>query len=577
MKLILQFIKPYRKQIIFVVLAMILDVAGGLLIPTITADIINNGIGGGSLPYIIRQGILMAAVSLFASLGALAGSYFCSDLAARLGRDIRNAVYDKSLLFSDSDLEKFGTASMITRTLSDINIIQQSVIMFIQMILPVPAVCALGIIMAFLVDPFMGWILSGVTAVLLLMTIIVMKIAAPLFERLQSLLDRMNVVIRENITGVRVIRAFGKEAYEEDRMNMAFGDYRDSSVKANRLFAGLESSALLIINLIIVALLFAGGNRTGSGFIRMGDITALIEYAILILFYVIMAQFVLIMLPRASVCARRIQEVLDTEPEITDNVSTVPSPSSAAEDVIRLQNVSFRFADADEDTLHNISFHCRRGQTTAIVGSTGCGKSTIAKLILRFHDVTSGRILLDGTDIRELPQHELRNRISYVPQKSWLFSGTIAENLKHGCSDTDEEQMQKILACSQADFVNSLPGGLSYRASQGGTNFSGGQRQRLSIARALMKPAELYIFDDSFSALDFKTDAALRKALQKETKDSAVLIIAQRISTIMHADQIIVLENGKIAGSGTHRQLLDNCRIYREIAESQMKGETLYG
>lgn len=577
MKLVLQFIKPYRKQIILVLLAMLLDVAGGLLIPTITADIINNGIGGGSPSYIIRQGILMAAVSLLASLGALAGSYFCADIAAKLGKDIRNAVYDKSLLFSASDLENFGTASMITRTLSDVNIIQQSVVMVIQMILPVPAVCALGIIMAFLTDSVMGWILTGVTAALLLMTIAVMKMAAPIFERLQYLLDRMNVVIRENITGVRVIRAFGKEETEENRMNTAFGDYRDSSVRANRLFAGLESSALLIINLIIVAVLFVGGNRIGSGFMRMGDITAMIEYAIMILFYVIMAQFVLIMLPRASVCARRIQEVLSLTPEITDSGISRDPGYSGGEEVIRFQDVSFRFPDADENTLQDISFQCRRGQTTAIIGSTGCGKSTIARLILRFHDVTSGRILLNGTDIRDLSQNRLRDRISYVPQKSWLFSGTVADNLRHGCKDASEEQMKEVLSCAQADFVNFLPGGLYSPTAQGGTNFSGGQRQRLSIARALVKQADLYIFDDSFSALDFKTDAALRKALTDQTKDSAVLIIAQRISTIMHADQIIVLENGKIAGAGSHRRLLKTCQIYRDIAESQMKGETLYG
>ena len=573
MKLILRFLKPYRWLLTFVLLVMVLDVAGGLLIPTITADIINHGISGGTLPYIIRRGLLMGAVSLITSFGALAGSYLSASLSAKLGRDIRNAIYEKSLSFSASDMEAIGTGSMITRTLNDVNVIQQSVVMVVQMILPVPVVCIMGIVMAFRIDEMMGGILTGVTLVILLMAVFVIKMAAPLFERLQRFLDRMNIVIRENVTGVRVIRAFNKESYEEKRMKGVFGNYKEVSVKVNRLFAGLESTALLVINLVIVGILYIGGNRTGARYMKIGDITALSEYAILILFYLIMAQMVMVMLPRALVCIERIREVLAWNNEIQDSNGCEEPIQTSDVDVICFKNVSFRFSDADENTLRELSFTCKRGQTTAIIGSTGSGKSTIAKLILRFHDVTQGAILLNGTDIRELKQSVLRKHISYVPQKAWLFSGTIADNLRYGNKEASEEEMRRILITAQSEFVEELPEGLLTRVAQGGTNFSGGQKQRLCIARALMKTSDLYIFDDSFSALDFKTDAALRKALALQLKGSAVLIIAQRISTIVNADQIVVLEDGKIAGIGTHQLLMKECPVYQEIAKSQMKGE----
>jgi ATP-binding cassette subfamily B multidrug efflux pump len=577
MKLILKFIRPYRRLMVFVLLVMVLDVAGGLLIPTITADIINHGISGGSLTYIIRQGLLMVAVSLLTSFGALAGSYLSAILSAKLGRDIRNALYDKSLSFSFSDMDNIGTGSMITRTLNDVNIVQQSVVMVAQMILPVPVVCIMGIVMAFRIDVMMGCILTGVTLAVLFMAFWVIKKAAPLFQRLQRFLDRMNIVIRENVTGIRVIRAFNKEPLEEKRMSGVFGNYREVSVKVNRLFAGLESTALLVINLVIVGILYMGGNRTGAGFMKIGDITALSQYAILILFYLIMAQMVMVMLPRALVCIGRIQEVLDLEAEIKEGGASEQSIKTGGTDVIRFENVSFHFSDADENTLSELNFTCKRGQTTAIIGSTGSGKSTIAKLILRFHDLSQGAIILNEINIRDMEQSALREHISYVPQKAWLFSGTIEYNLRYGNKEASKEEMQHILAVAQSEFVTELPDGLLAHVAQGGTNFSGGQKQRLSIARALMKKADLYIFDDSFSALDFKTDAALRKALMKHTKDSAVLIIAQRISTILNADQIIVLENGKIAGIGTHQSLMEQCPVYQDIAKSQMKGEEARG
>lgn len=583
MKLILHFLKPYRWLCVFTILAMLLDVAGGLLVPRLTADMINIGVESGSLDYMIRKGIAMLAVTVFSGAGALLGSWLCADLSAKIGEDMRNAVYEKSLTFSAHDFEQFGTGSMITRTLNDINIIQQSVVWCIQMVLPVPAVCIMGVGMAFAIDTVMGFLLIGVTALIIVLALLVTRKASEIFGRLQRLLDRMNVVLRENLTGVRVIRAFNKEKDEERRMRKTFEDYAETAVSANLLFAGLESTAFFVINIAIVAILWIGGNRIGAGFMEIGDITALTEYSILILFYIIMAQMVIILLPRARVCIGRIREVLEKEPEIKDGEGRIgPAgnpedkeagcPADAGWEAASFSNVTFRFPDADENALTDLSFTCRKGETTAVIGGTGSGKSTIAKLLLRFHDVTEGTVRVGGADVRDISQNELRSRISYVPQKAWLFSGTIADNLSYGSENASEEEMRRILAVAQADFVSSLANGLDSHVAQGGTNYSGGQKQRLSIARALMKKADLYIFDDSFSALDFKTDAALRKALKEEVADAAVLIIAQRINTILNADQIIVLDEGRIVGIGRHEELMENCPVYREIAGSQMKG-----
>lgn len=570
MKTVLRFLKPYKGLCFFTLLVMFLDVAGGIFIPTITADMINVGVSGGDFGYLVNRGLLMLGVTVLTSGGALLGSYLAADLSAKIGRDMRNAIYDKSLEFSAYDFEQFGTGSMITRTLNDVNIVQQGIVWVIQMVLPVPAVCLMGIFMAFSIDAHMGVLLIAATLFVILLAVFVTRKASVIFSKLQSFLDRMNVVLRETVTGVRVIRAFNKEGYEEARLRRSFLDYAEASIKANRLFVGLESAALFAINLTIVCILWLGGNRIGAGFMEIGDITALTEYTFMILFYIIMAQMVFILMPRALICLSRITEVLDAKPEIKDG--TERCPNEASEDVIRFSHARFRFADADEDTLSDLDFTLRRGQTTAIIGSTGSGKSTIAKLILRFHDVTAGTVSLNGADIRTLRQEELRAHVSYVPQKAWLFSGTIADNLRYGNEEASEADMRHALSVAQSEFVHALPGGLSAPVAQGGTNFSGGQKQRLSIARALMKKADLYIFDDSFSALDFKTDAALRKALAKEVKDAAVLIIAQRISTIMHAEQIIVLEDGKTVGIGTHEELMQACPVYRDIAKSQMKG-----
>ena len=572
MALIFRFLKPYWKRCLLTVLVVVLDVAGTLFVPTIMADLINDGLAGVQLNEIVKSGLLMLAFSVLSGLGGLLGSWLCASLSAKIGRDMRNAIYDKSLLFSDGDFEKFGTGSMIMRTLNDVNVVQQAIVMCIQMILPVPVMVVLGIIFSFRINTNIGYLMLGGMAVLILVALVVILNASRIFAAMQKTLDKMNVVLRENITGTRVIRAFNKQDYEEERANQTFGKYATLAIKANNVFAGLDSIASLIINTSVVVIIWIGGNAVGAGEMLIGDISAVSQYALMILYYIMMAQMVVILLPRANVCARRMSDVLSLSPEITDGKGAVSEDNT--DEIIRFENACFRFSDAEKDTLKDISFSCRRGETVAVIGGTGSGKSTIAKLLLRFGDVSSGRITLKNTDIRSIPQSELRSRVAYVPQKAWLFSGTIADNLRHGKQDATEEEMKRALEVAQAKFVTQLPDGLQSHVAQGGTNFSGGQKQRLSIARAIIKKADLYVFDDSFSALDFKTDAALRRALACETKNSAVLIVAQRVNTIAHADKIIVLDNGGIVGTGTHNELMENCAIYREIALSQMKGAT---
>lgn len=572
MKLIFRYIKPYWKRCLLTIFVVILDVAGTLLIPTMMARIVNAGVAGASINTMLWNGLLMLSFSVLSGLGALLGSWLCASLSAKIGRDIRNAIYDKSLKFSDGNFERFGTGTMITRTLNDVNIIQQSVVMCIQIILPVPVMIVMGVVLSFQINRDIGFLMLGGMAVLIVAALFIMKNASRIFERLQSTLDRMNTVLREDITGVRVIRAFNKEKREEARADQTFSKYAKLAIKANNLFAGLDSLTLFILNMSVVMILWLGGNAVGAGTgMEIGDISAVTQYAVLILYYIMMAQMVIILLPRAKTCVHRAGEVLSEVPEIKDGATKL-LPDGKGKEVIRFENVSFRFSDAEQETLQNISFSCRAGETTAVIGGTGSGKTTIAKLLMRFSDVTSGRIVLKDCDIRSMEQKTLRSHISYVPQKAWLFSGTIADNLRQGNACATEEDMRRALQVAQAGFVDGLPDGLQSHVAQGGTNFSGGQKQRLSIARAITKKADLYIFDDSFSALDFKTDAALRKALAYETQNSAVLIIAQRISTILHADQIVVLDDGKIAGIGKHEELMAGCKVYREIAQSQLKG-----
>lgn len=573
MKLILQFLKPHWKLTVLTVLLAVIDVGGSLFIPTPAAHLLNQGTSGVAFEELLTTSLQMGAVSLFSSICAILGGYACATLAARIGKDMRVALYEKSLKLSIYDFRQFGTASITTRTVSDITTIQFALTSFIQMVLPVPLVCIIALALSFQLNATLGTILLILTALVFILALGIMRSASPLFKKLQKLLDRMTTILLENITGVRVVRAFNNEEREQNRMSDAFSNYAETSIKANRRFANLDGLSYFFINLFVVIVYWLSGGYISLGNLQIGDITAVIQYAMMVMFFLMMAQMVILTMPRALECCERIRAVLEHSPEIRDLVEQDDQKLLPNQDeVLAFRNVSFRFADAEENTLSHLNFSCRRGQTTAIIGGTGSGKSTVASLILRFHDVIGGSILLNGKDIRQMTQHTLRDHLAYVQQKAWLFSGTIASNLRYGNADATDEQLMHAADVAQAgDFIRSLPDGLNPFVAQGGTNFSGGQKQRLSIARALVKKPELYIFDDSFSALDFKTDAALRKALAKETQDAAVLIIAQRISTIQHADQIVVLNEGQMVGLGKHEELLQTCPVYREIYESQTK------
>ena len=573
MKLILQFLKPHWKLTVLTVLLAVIDVGGSLFIPTPAAHLLNQGTSGVAFEELLATGLQMGAVSLFSSICAILGGYACATLAARVGKDMRVALYEKSLKLSVYDFRQFGTASITTRTVSDITTIQFALTSFIQMVLPVPLVCIIALALSFQLNTTLGTILLILTALVFILALGIMRSASPLFKKLQKLLDRMTTILLENITGVRVVRAFNNEEREQNRMSDAFSNYAETSIKANRRFANLDGLSYFFINLFVVIVYWLSGGYISLGNLQIGDITAVIQYAMMVMFFLMMAQMVILTMPRALECCERIRAVLEHSPEIRDLVEQDDQKTLPNQDeVLAFRNVSFRFADAEENTLSHLNFSCRRGQTTAIIGGTGSGKSTVASLILRFHDVIGGSILLNGKDIRQMTQHTLRDHLAYVQQKAWLFSGTIASNLRYGNADATDEQLMHAADVAQAgDFIRSLPDGLNSFVAQGGTNFSGGQKQRLSIARVLVKKPELYIFDDSFSALDFKTDAALRKALAKETQDAAVLIIAQRVSTIQHADQIVVLNEGQMVGLGKHEELLQTCPVYREIYESQTK------
>lgn len=574
MKLILRFLKPHWKLCTLTVFLILVDVVGALIIPTFAAELMKQADDGVEFNSLIFTAVLMGVAALIAGGAAIGSVFACSDLTARVGADMRDALYKKSLELAVSDFKKFGTASVTTRTVSDITNIQTALINTIMLVLPVPLVFILSITMAFILDWVMGLILLAILIVIMIIAVFIIKSSSPLFRKLQKLLDKMSSVLLENLTGVRVVRAFNNEEREEKRMDDAFSGYAVTSIKANRRFALLDGISFFAINILIILVYCLSGFRISAGHFHVADITAIIEYAMFALFYLMMAQMVILTLPRAMECSERVRSVLDFSPTIADNVTGPVQLDGDSEDVLKFERVAFGFADADEYTLRRLNFSCKRGQTTAIIGGTGSGKSTVASLMLRFNDVTEGRVLLNGVDIRKMPQRQLRDNIAYVQQRAWLFSGTIAENLRLGKENaTDEELMHAVDVAQAGEFVRALPEGLNSFVAQGGTNFSGGQKQRLSIARALVKKPELYIFDDSFSALDFKTDAALRHALAAETKDAAVVIIAQRVSTIRHAEQIIVLNEGEPVGIGTHEELMENCSVYREIYKSQTKEE----
>lgn len=573
MKVILRFLKPHRYLCVFTILLAFVDVLGALIIPTYAAEMLNLGTTPGTdFSTVVSICVKMFIAAVVSGVSMVASSYLCSDLTSKVAADMRDELYKKTMSLSGSDFRFFGTASVTTRTVSDITNIQFALGNCFQMLFPVPFIFVISLVFAFRIDTLLGSILLGVLVAIGVICAFIMHSASPIFKKLQKKLDRMSKVLLENITGVRVIRAFNKQKHEEQRLCNEFQSYAKTAIKVNKRFAILDGGSFFAVNMFIVIVYYLSGARITAGHFEIGDITAIIEYAMLSLFFLMMAQMVILTLPRALECCNRIGEVLDFSPTIADKTDIRVDEEKNAKAVITFQDVSFRFSDADEYTLKNLNFECKRGETTAIIGGTGSGKSTVASLIMRFNDVTDGKLLLNGVDIRDMPQHQLREHLSFVQQKAWLFSGTIAENLRYGNTEATDEELWHALEIAQAkDFVESLPDKLNSFVAQGGTNFSGGQKQRLSIARALVKKPELYIFDDSFSALDFKTDAALRRALIPETRDAAVVIIAQRISTIVHADNIVVLNEGEPVGMGRHDELLQTCSVYKEIYDSQTK------
>lgn len=573
---ILRFLKPYKGQVAGMFILLILQVAGTLYIPTLTADIINNGILNRDLDYVWSTGGLMIGVALATGLVSVLGTYASSNLAALLGRDSRNALFKKTQALSLNDFNKYGTASIITRTTSDVVLIQQTFSSVVEMIIPAPFMIIVGMTMIFSKSISLGWVvIVAMTLISLLMVWVGIK-ALPQYEKLQTMLDGMNKKLREVISGVRVIRAFNRTDTEQDKLNGIFNNYADTGIRVNKLIAYAFPAIYITINGLIMLIVWLGGDQVGASLMGVGDITAIIEYTGLILMYLVMAIIAFMSIPRAEISAKRLFEILENPADQASADQQVNPVQPAAK--LEFRNVTFRYKGAEEAVLENISFTVDTGQTLAIIGGTGSGKSTISQLISAFYEIESGSILLDGVDIRTMTKEELRQRISTVPQKSFLFSGTIADNLRHGKADATLADMERAASIAQAsDFIQNLPDQFESYVAQAGNNFSGGQKQRLSIARALIKPADVYVFDDSFSALDYQTDAKLRARLKKEMTDKAIVLVAQRISTIMDADQILVIDRGKVAGLGRHQELLETNTVYQEIAASQLSQEELHG
>lgn len=568
--------RPHRRLAAAALALLLADIVGMLLIPTQLAALVNVAVGTRDTVELTSHGIAMLVAAVMGSGGCVASYYVASRLAAYVGRDLRIAVYRKSLALSGADFNSFGTGSMITRTLSDANVVQQTLLMTFMMVFPVPVTCVVSIVLAYGIDPVMGRLLLVLTLAMLAISGLAVARSTPIFLAIQGFVDRMNSRLREVVTGTRVIRAFGKEERERGRLNKTFVDYAANAIRVNMLFSIVDCATFFLMNVVEALVMWMGADRVGAGAMQIGSISALLEYAMLILFFMMMAQFAIIQVPRALSCLTRAAAVLDAVPGVADpdvpQRLAAPARPKPGDEVARFSHASFRFADADEDTLHDLDFSMRRGEVTAIMGNTGSGKSTVAKMLLRFHDVTAGSLRMLGTDVRDVTQRDLRSHVAYVPQQAWLFSGTIAENLRDGDASATDDALWHALDVAQASFVRELPKGLATRVAQGGSNFSGGQRQRLAIARALVRHADLYVFDDSFSALDYKTDAALRRALGRELGNEAVVIIAQRVSTVRQAAQIVVLGDGRVVGRGTHDQLMETCPAYRDIVESQTRG-----
>lgn len=577
MKTVLKYVKPYAFLIVLSVVLLIVRVFSELSLPNLMSDIVNAVVQmatdttGSSQSYIYEVGVKMLLITLLSAVCSIAVSFFSSRIAASVSKELRLALFTKVNELSSAELDKFSTASLITRTTNDVQQIQGLITMALGVMLFAPLMGTGSVIMAVRKSTSLAWLTALAVLVVFGVLGVVMSIAMPKFKMLQTLVDKLNLVSREQLSGLMVIRAFGNEEYEEKRFDNANTDLTDTTRFVQRTVGALMPMVQLVTNMLNIAIVWFGAKAIAAANLQIGDMMAFLQYAMHIMISFVMLSMIFIVLPRASVSAKRIEEVLNCKVTICDGEK--PEVLERASGRVEFKNVSFRYNNADEYVLSDISFTAEPGQTTAFIGSTGSGKSTLINLIPRFYDVTAGSIELDGKDIRDISVASLRDNIGYIPQKGILFSGTIESNVKYG---NDSDDITEAIRVAQAEeFVSTKEEGIHSPISQGAANVSGGQKQRLSIARALAKKPPVYIFDDSFSALDFKTDAALRKALKEYTGDATVLIVAQRVSTIMNAEQIIVLDEGKMVGRGTHKELIDSCVQYREICESQLSKEEL--
>jgi len=566
-----RYLGPYQWPLLLVMVLLLVQAIANLYLPELNADIINNGVVKGDTDYILRTGGFMLVVTFALMLAAFVAVFFSARIAMGFGRDARDGIFRKVETFSQVEVNHFGAASLITRNTNDVTQVQQVLLLALTMMITAPMMVIGGVIMALRQDVPLTGILIVVLPIMLIVIGLVMSRAIPLFQVMQKKIDRINLVMRETLSGVRVIRAFVRTRHEEARFDEASHDLMDTALRVNRLFAITLPTIMLIMNLSTVAVIFLGAFRVDAGAMPIGNLTAFMQYIMLVLFSIMGAVLMLVMVPRGSVSGGRIMEVLDTEPSIADPLNPV-SPERRGR--VEFRDVEFRYPGAEEPVLRAISFEANPGETTAIVGSTGSGKSTLINLIPRFYDATDGTVLVDGVDVRTMDRQDLWSRIGMIPQKAFLFGGTVASNLRYGKEDATPEELWKALEIAQGkDFVTEMSDQLETPISQGGTNVSGGQRQRLAIARALVKRPEIYVFDDSFSALDFRTDARLRAALARELGNATVIIVAQRVGTILHADRIVVLDDGGVVGVGTHEQLMKTCETYREIVLSQVSEE----
>jgi len=569
-----RFLEPYRGYVAIVLILAFAQSLGFLLLPRLMSDIVDAGIVKGDQRAILRIGGLMLLISVAATLCAIAGSYFSAKVATGFGRILRGAIFARVEHFSIHQFDRFGSASLVTRTTNDTTQVQQMLIMMLMMVITAPMMAIGGVILALSQDAELAWVLIAVMPVMALVFAAIMRGAVPLSQAMQLKIDRLNLVLGEGLSGVRVIRAFDRGAHQRQRFDRANLDLTNTAIALNRLIAFLMPALIVMLNLTSIAIIWFGGHRIDAGTMQVGAMIASLQYAMQILFAVFMVTAMFVMLPRASAAAARINEVLDVAPEIVDPAVPVQPQRSTKRGRVEFQNVTFQYPGAEEPALAGVSFEAKPGEVTAIIGGTGSGKSTLAGLIPRFYDVNEGRVLVDGVDVREMTQADLRARIGFVSQKAVLFTGTVAGNIRYGREDASDEDIGRAALVAQAlEFVEAMPEQFASAISQGGGNLSGGQKQRLAIARAIVRRPDVYVFDDSFSALDFVTDANLRAALKHETANATVFIVAQRISSVIDADRIVVLDNGSVAGIGTHAELLEKSEVYREIVVSQVSLE----